>query len=317
MKPHQKSRLQKDSFLFATLRIDSIRVRDPQLFPTRSSLFPKDHLAKAIKLRKKIKNLQSQMMRYTYRQTFSVLALLTTPGSSFVVPAAASKSPHHQRQQLQRNYSFGGSDFAEAAKGSLSSLSVTELKRLLSERGVDFRDCLEKRDLVNRLQNSEASRNGRQATQPITGLTDQEQSLISTFQRVSPCVANVMTTSVVNARQGLRLRSLEVPRGTGSGFLWDHQGHVVTNYHVVTGGRSNGSLPSSVKVKLAGMAESLDASIVGVEPEKDIAVLKIRDLRNLPAPIDVGTSNDLQVGQSVMAIGNPCKYSFTSHSESI
>ena len=128
----------------------------------------------------KIKNLQSQMMRYTYRQTFSVLALLTTPGSSFVVPAAASKSPHHQRQQHQRNYSFGGSDFAEAAKGSLSSLSVTELKRLLSERGVDFRDCLEKRDLVNRLQNSEASRNGRQATQPITGLTDQEQSLIST-----------------------------------------------------------------------------------------------------------------------------------------
>jgi len=217
----------------------------------------------------------------------------------------ASKRPYHQRQQHQRNYSFGGSDFAAAEYGSLSSLSVTELKRLLSERGVDFRDCLEKRDLVDRLQNSEASRNSYHATNPITGLSDQEQTLISTFQRVSPCVANVMTTAVVKAQQGLRLRSLEVPRGTGSGFLWDNQGHVVTNYHVVTGGKPNGKLPASVKVKLAGMAESLDASIVGVEPEKDIAVLKIRDLVNLPAPIDVGTSNDLQVGQSVMAIGNP------------
>jgi len=126
-------------------------------------------------------------------------------------------------------------------------------------------------------------------------------------------VANIKTTKLVANQRGLQLRGLEVPSGSGSGFLWDDKGHVVTNFHVVaSGGSQNQSgtmtLPSTVKVKLAGMADALDAKIVGVEPEKDLAVLKIIDsnsLRNLPKPIDVGTSHDLQVGQSVFAIGNP------------
>ena len=68
---------------------------------------------------------------------------------------------------------------------------------------------------------------------------------------------------------------------------------------------SSGSVPKTVKVKLQGMAEAYDAVVVGVEPEKDLAVLKI-PARNLPQQlIDVGTSDDLQVGQNVMAIGNP------------
>jgi len=99
--------------------------------------------------------------------------------------------------------------------------------------------------------------------------------------------------------------SQEIPLGTGSGFLWDSRGHVVTNYHVVSAGRRDGSLPSTVTVKLAGMAEALEADIVGVEPEKDLAVLRVKNRSRLPRPIDVGTSSDLQVGQSVLAIGNP------------
>merc|ERR1711959_360643 len=86
---------------------------------------------------------------------------------------------------------------------------------------------------------------------------------------------------------------------------WDSRGHVVTNYHVVSAGRRDGTLPSTVTVKLAGMAEALEADIVGVEPEKDLAVLRVKNGSRLPRPIDVGTSSDLQVGQSVMAIGNP------------
>ena len=61
------------------------------------------------------------------------------------------------------------------------------------------------------------------------------------------------------------------------------------------------------------MAEALDADVVGVEPEKDLAVLKVRDTRNLPRPIDVGISNDLQVGQSVMAIGVSSKLFFAAN----
>ena len=64
-------------------------------------------------------------------------------------------------------------------------------------------------------------------------------------------------------------------------------------------------MPSRVSVKLTGLAKSIEADVVGAEPEKDIAVLKLRDISNLPRPVDIGTSSDLQVGQSVLAIGNP------------
>merc|ERR1712224_263965 len=142
------------------------------------------------------------------------------------------------------------------------------------------------------------------------GLSDNEQALVSTFKRVSPSVANIKTSALVRQRGGpLGLMPLqgsqEIPLGTGSGFLWDSRGHVVTNYHVVSAGRRDGTLPSTVTVKLAGMAEALEADIVGVEPEKDLAVLRVKNRSRLPRPIDVGTSSDLQVGQSVLAIGNP------------
>lgn len=227
-----------------------------------------------------------------------LLGLLAGPAYTFSILDFSSKK---RTSNHQHAYSRGG---YFNVNDTLSTLSVTELKRLLSERGVDFRDCLEKRDLIERLKNSEAS-SSRRASVPMMGLSDHEQLLIETFKRVSPSVANIKTTTTATVQQGLRLRSLEVPQGTGSGFLWDDKGHVVTNYHVISAGKRDGALPSSVKVKLAGMAEVLDADIVGFEPEKDIAVLKVRDRRNLPRPIDVGTSNDLQVGQSVLAVGNP------------
>jgi S1-C subfamily serine protease len=192
-------------------------------------------------------------------------------------------------------------------KKGFEKLSVTDLKRLLLERGIDFRDCLEKRDLIERLENS-LDNTGTSSSAPIyidSGLTDNENRVIRTFKRVSPSVAFIQTTSVVQTIQGMRLRGLEVPSGTGSGFLWDSKGHVVTNYHVIVGGKLNSPLPKTVKVKLNNMAEARDAIVVGVDPEKDLAVLKLVSTTNLPFPIDIGTSNNLQVGQSVLAIGNP------------
>lgn len=186
---------------------------------------------------------------------------------------------------------------AFASSSSFNSLSVSELKRLLSERGVDFRDCLEKGDLVERLES--AKHLGAMVTTPKARLSNEETKLITTFQRVSPAVAFITTT--LRAKQRFSLQEMEFPMGTGSGFLWDNKGHVVTNYHVVA---SQGNVPKQLKVKLAGMAEASEATVVGVEPEKDLAVLQI-PVRNLPKPLDVGTSSDLQVGQSVMAIGNP------------
>eukprot|EP00957_Ditylum_brightwellii_P167681 12764921-Ditylum_brightwellii.AAC.1 len=189
----------------------------------------------------------------------------------------------------------------------LSSLSVTELKRLLSERGVDFRDCLEKRDLVERLEESRdwASSSSRSVVPP-SALSAEEERVVQTFKRASPSVAYI-TTSV--QPRSFSLQGTRVPAGTGTGFLWDDRGHVVTNYHVVASGGS-GSLPRTVKVKCQGMAEACDATVVGVEPEKDLAVLRI-PTASLPQPLDIGTSNDLQVGQKVLAIGNPFGLDYT------
>ena len=120
-----------------------------------------------------------------------------------------------------------------AAPSGLSVLSVAELKRLLSERGVDSRDCLEKRDLIERLESlagqGSSSSDGDGAP---TSLTDDERRRIATFQRVSPSVAYIQTVQQPRALP-FSMRAMEVPGGTGSGFVWDGLGHIVTNYHVV------------------------------------------------------------------------------------
>jgi S1-C subfamily serine protease len=88
-----------------------------------------------------------------------------------------------------------------------------------------------------------------------------------------------------------------VPQGTGSGFIWDDQGRVVTNYHVIRGAQE-------ALVRL-GDQRSFEARLVGASPEHDIAVLQVDVSSELPPPIAIGSSADLQVGQTVLAIGNP------------
>eukprot|EP00527_Entomoneis_sp_CCMP2396_P006104 CAMPEP_0198145248 /NCGR_PEP_ID=MMETSP1443-20131203/22212_1 /TAXON_ID=186043 /ORGANISM="Entomoneis sp., Strain CCMP2396" /LENGTH=472 /DNA_ID=CAMNT_0043808829 /DNA_START=34 /DNA_END=1452 /DNA_ORIENTATION=+ len=194
-------------------------------------------------------------------------------------------------------------------KSGLNKYSVNELKQLLTERGLDFRDCLERRDLVERLEttNFVADDAPRRASSAESYMTAEESRLVQTVKRTSPSVAFITTSMDRAGGTGPRARGFslgaEVPLGTGSGILWDSQGHVVTNCHVIF---ATGTMPTTVKVKLQGMAEACEASVVGVEPEKDLAVLKMKcPTSMLPTPLNVGTSNDLQVGQSALAIGNP------------
>ena len=94
-----------------------------------------------------------------------------------------------------------------------------------------------------------------------------------------------------------------VPRGSGSGFVWDDRGHIVTNFHVIDEGvKYMVSLPDQRQV---------DASLVGRDPTKDIAVLKLSEPVPGLAPVTIGTSRDLQVGQKVVAIGNPFGFDHT------
>ena len=90
---------------------------------------------------------------------------------------------------------------------------------------------------------------------------------------------------------------MSVPRGTGSGFIWDEYGHIVTNYHVIEDA-------SEATVRLSN-GKDYQATLVGSSQLHDIAVLKIKVSQKFSPPLPIGTSHDLRVGQKVFAIGNP------------
>ncbi|KJS01060.1 MAG: 2-alkenal reductase [Desulfobulbaceae bacterium BRH_c16a] len=126
-------------------------------------------------------------------------------------------------------------------------------------------------------------------------LAADEQTTIDIFQANSPSVVHV--TSIALRRGLFSLNAVEIPQGTGSGFVWDKQGRIVTNYHVI-------SDASRVQVAMADNS-TWKAVLIGAAPDKDIAVLQIDAPSHLLQPISIGLSNDLQVGQKVFAIGNP------------
>ena len=134
-------------------------------------------------------------------------------------------------------------------------------------------------------------------SRPVTArgdLAEDEKSTIELFKRASPSVVYITTLS----RRAVNFFEMtDVPQGTGSGFLWDRQGHVVTNYHVIP--------DSDSSVVTLSDQTNWKATVVGVEPDKDLAVLRISAPAEKLTPILVGTSKGLQVGQKVFAIGNP------------
>ncbi|QHO74137.1 2-alkenal reductase [Bradyrhizobium sp. CCBAU 051011] len=129
-------------------------------------------------------------------------------------------------------------------------------------------------------------------------LSDAERANIELFERVSPSVVQVAARSgVANPFEEEEGPAASGPAASGTGFVWDSSGHVVTNNHVVQNSRE-------VAVRFAS-GEVAQASIVGVAPNYDLAVLRIRNPRQLPPPVALGSSNDLKVGQIAFAIGNP------------
>jgi len=126
-------------------------------------------------------------------------------------------------------------------------------------------------------------------------LAADEQSTIALFRSASPAV--VYITNIEVRRNIFSLNIHEIPKGTGSGFIWDKQGRIVTNYHVIESA-------SRVEVTLADRS-TWQATLVGVSPDKDLAVLQISAPAAKLTPLPLGESHNLLVGQKVFAIGNP------------
>ena len=129
-------------------------------------------------------------------------------------------------------------------------------------------------------------------------LTAAELATVEIFRKASPAVVHIQIPGRVDLR-----RMRQIPEGSGTGFLWDDQGHIVTNFHVVNGIRE--------VLVIFSDNQAIRARVVGAAPSRDIAVLRLVDSRDGVHPLPLGTSRDLQVGQKVYAIGNPFGYDQT------
>ncbi len=135
-----------------------------------------------------------------------------------------------------------------------------------------------------------------QPVAPRGDLSVAEKTNIAIYERAAPGVVHV--TKLASVPDELSLDVQRIPKGTGSGFVWDQDGHIVTNYHVVDGA-------NSVQVMRLADHSTYDAQNVWAYPEKDIAVISIDAPKSKLHPILIGTSHDLKVGQIAYAIGNP------------
>ena len=137
---------------------------------------------------------------------------------------------------------------------------------------------------------------------PYTDLRPDEQAIVDLFDNASPSV--VYITAVTRRRDFFGRVTGEVPLGTGTGFVWDRDGHIVTNYHVVQG------RTSAIRVVMHDQT-SYEAQPVGGSARHDLAVLRIDAPADSLRPVQLGNSDRVRVGQSAYAIGNPFGYSAT------
>jgi S1-C subfamily serine protease len=120
-----------------------------------------------------------------------------------------------------------------------------------------------------------------------------QEQLVAIYEKAGPSVVHIR-----NQRTVVDFFGQIIPQGgTGTGFVYDAQGHIVTNYHVVEGAQS-------LDVTLAD-GRTFSASLVGSDPVNDLAVIRIRTNEPLPPPLPLADSAQLRVGQIVLAIGNP------------
>jgi S1-C subfamily serine protease len=150
---------------------------------------------------------------------------------------------------------------------------------------------------------SSAAATEPQSSTPETFRRDRPVSLVEVYRESEGGVVQVATTGAIESRQFFNVPSPEERRGLGSGFVIDKSGHIVTNFHVIEGA-------SQVEVSFSN-GEEMDAEVVGRDPSTDIAVLRVDADNRALTPLTFGNSDALEVGDEVVAIGNPLGYERT------
>lgn len=149
---------------------------------------------------------------------------------------------------------------------------------------------------------------------PPSALPPNEERLATLFERTTYSVVNIYDVTL--RPQATLTGFVEVPEGNGSGIIWDDSGHVVTNYHVIGSALSKSLAPGQVVARVTlltsdGKRRNYEATLVGADKTKDLAVLKVNAPTELLQPVLVGQSSKLKVGQRCLAIGNPFGFDHT------
>ncbi|XP_022637719.1 protease Do-like 8, chloroplastic isoform X3 [Vigna radiata var. radiata] len=141
-----------------------------------------------------------------------------------------------------------------------------------------------------------------------------EDRIVRLFERNTYSVVNIFD---VTLRPQLNITGVvEIPEGNGSGVVWDEEGHIVTNYHVVGNALSKNPKAGEVVARVnilasEGLQKNFEGVLIGADRLKDLAVLKVDAPKDILRPIKVGQSSSLKVGQQCLAIGNPFGFDHT------
>ncbi|EOY03441.1 Trypsin family protein with PDZ domain [Theobroma cacao] len=149
---------------------------------------------------------------------------------------------------------------------------------------------------------------------PSGALFPSEDRTVQLFEKNTYSVVNIFD---ITLRPQLNVTgAVEIPEGNGSGVVWDEQGHIVTNYHVIGNSLSRNPSPGQVVARVnilasEGVQKNFEGKLIGADRTKDLAVLKVEASEDLLRPIKVGQSSTLRVGQQCLAIGNPFGFDHT------
>lgn len=156
-----------------------------------------------------------------------------------------------------------------------------------------------------------------QISEAPTALSSREQAIIDAYERCNPGVVNVFDLSLVGRVPSGGPQNVEQAVGNGSGFIYNDDGYIVTNVHVLANILSSGKVKPGDKVANVlvlgtdGYQQTYGATLTGTDTSRDIAVLKINAPKNMLRPLTLGDSDSVRVGQPVLAIGNPFGFEHT------
>ncbi|MED6184093.1 Protease Do-like 8, chloroplastic [Stylosanthes scabra] len=213
--------------------------------------------------------------------------------------------------------SRNGEDEAQDFDGMLRKIDLLPTRRVLMS-SLTMYSCFLSSRYLSALALGDPSVTLEQVTPPVASsgpLFPVEDRIVQLFESNTYSVVNIFDVTL-SPRLNITGGAVEIPEGNGSGVVWDEEGHIVTNYHVIGNALSrkpsSGQVVARVNILASeGVQKNFEGKLIGADRLKDLAVLKVEAPVDLLRPIKAGQSSSLKVGQQCLAIGNPFGFDHT------